>query len=294
MEKVFRVAFNQFYDLVTPARFVQLRQLYGNAAAAWERMSLADLRSLGFSEEKASKLMRSKAALRPSRLYEQITTRGLSVLVPGDGEYPRLLESIPDAPYVLYVRGDPKVLCRPLLAVVGSRQMTAYGRQAVESLIGPLVAAGLGIVSGLAFGVDRAVLDLTAASGGAGVGVLASGVDRITPAGNWDCGQRLLAAGGALVSDFPPGTTPERHYFPFRNRIISGLALGVLVIEAAVKSGTMHTVDAALNQGRTVFSVPGPIFSPFSQGTNRLIKEGAVPVTAPEDILENLVGVKLG
>lgn len=207
-----------------------------------------------------------------------------------DDRYPPLLRAIHDPPERLYVRGDVRALSRPSLAVVGTRKMTPYGSTVVRMLVPPAARAGAVIVSGLALGVDAAAHAACLAADGVTVGVLAGGVDApsVGPRTNAALGERLVASGGALVSEHPPGTRPATFSFPRRNRIIAGLCGATLVIEAAAKSGALITAYAALDGGREVLAVPGPIISPASAGPNGLIRRGAVPVSSAADLLEAL------
>jgi len=204
-----------------------------------------------------------------------------------DPAYPAQLRDLPDAPAWLYVKGDPAWLARPMLAIVGSRNATPQGLRDARAFAEALSEAGLTIVSGLALGIDAAAheggLDGLASS----VAVVGTGLDRVYPARNRDLAHRL-AAGGAIVSEFPVGTAPKRGHFPRRNRLISGLALGVLVVEAALQSGSLITARLAGEQGRDVFAIPGSIHSSLSKGCHRLIKQGAKLVESASDILEEL------
>ncbi len=202
-----------------------------------------------------------------------------------DKEYPALLKEIPDAPVILYMRGDINALKSPGLGVVGSRKYTDYGASVAYKLTKALAENGLTIVSGLALGVDAIAHQATLDAKGVTVGVLGCGLDRIYPVSNYNLGKTMIETGGAVISEFPIGTPPTNYNFPIRNRIIAGLTLGTLVIEAAEDSGSLITAGLALDYNREVFAVPGPIDSPMSEGTNKLIKHGAVPVTCATDVL---------
>jgi DNA processing protein len=204
-----------------------------------------------------------------------------------DPAYPETLRALADPPMWLYVKGDPDLLSRPLFAIVGSRNATPQGRRDAEAFARILAEAGLTIVSGLAEGIDTAAHEGGLAGNGAGVAVVGTGLDRVYPARNRELAHRL-ATGGALVSEFPLGTAPRPGHFPRRNRIISGLALGVLVVEAAPQSGSLITARLAAEQGREVFAIPGSIHSPMSKGCHQLIKQGAKLVESATDILEEL------
>ncbi len=201
-------------------------------------------------------------------------------------QIPECLRSIPSPPKKLYIRGDlESILDRPLLAVVGSRKVSHYGREITSRLVREVAGKGVGIVSGLALGVDglahTAALEMNAPT----IAVLPSGPDEIYPRSHFHIGKQILEQGGAFLSEYPDGTPPLLHHFTERNRLVSGLADAVLITEAAAKSGTMHTANFALEQGKTVLAVPGNITSELSTGTNNLIKSGAIAVTNAEDIL---------
>ncbi len=204
-----------------------------------------------------------------------------------DPAYPPRLRDIPAPPAWLYVRGDPDWLSRPMLAIVGSRHATPQGLRDARAFAQALSEAGLTIVSGLALGVDAAAHEGGLAGLASSVAVVGTGLDRVYPARNKALAHRL-AAEGAIVSEFPIGTPPRSGHFPRRNRIISGLSLGVLVVEAALESGSLITARQASEQGREVFALPGSIHSPLSKGCHRLIKQGAKLVESATDILEEL------
>ena len=210
---------------------------------------------------------------------------GLNLLSFEDPDYPENLREISDPPPVLFLRGRIFPEDRSAIAVIGSRKASAYGITVCRRLVRELVVRGFSVVSGMAKGVDAAAHWAALEGQGRTIAVLGTGVDVIYPKGNKPVFERILEQ-GALVSEFLPGTQPLPQNFPRRNRIISGMALGVLVVEAAERSGTMITVRTALEQGREVFAVPGDVRSPVSRGTHRLIKEGAKLVEGIEDILE--------
>ncbi len=204
-----------------------------------------------------------------------------------DPAYPAQLRELADAPAWLYVKGDPDWLARPMLAIVGSRHATPQGLRDAQAFAETLSEAGLTIVSGLAMGVDAAAHEGGLKGLASSVAVVGTGLDRVYPARNRELAHRL-ALGGAIVSEFPIGTAPKRGHFPRRNRLISGLSLGVLVVEAALQSGSLITARLAGEQGRDVFAIPGSIHSSLSKGCHRLIKQGAKLVESANDILEEL------
>lgn len=218
---------------------------------------------------------------------EQAHRLGVSVLTLGDEFYPKLLRTIYSPPIVLYVRGDSLQLNRAAVAIVGSRAATIYGLKVAASMARDLTAQGLAIISGLALGVDAAAHAGALEGGGVTVAVLGCGVDICYPQKNQVLAEKI-AATGAIVSEYSFGTKPEAFRFPARNRIISGLSLGVLVVEAAIRSGSLITARQALDQGREVFAVPGRVDSFKSAGTHRLLQEGAKLVHTVGDILEEL------
>jgi DNA processing protein len=203
--------------------------------------------------------------------------------------FPALLVEIPSPPKQLYVIGDVSLLdARNLVAFVGTRRPTPYGRHTTELLAGELARDGCIIVSGLALGIDAIAHRAALEQGGRTIAVLPCGLDNVYPASHRQLAAGIVERGGALISEYEPGTPPLRNHFIARNRIVSGLSAGLVVTEAAERSGTLHTVNFALEQGRTVMAVPGNINSAMSRGTNKLLKSGALPVTEPTDIYEAL------
>ncbi len=221
------------------------------------------------------------------RELDQLEQKGIEVLTLQDPRYPPLLAQIPDPPLFLYYQGNPSERDRASLAVVGSRMGTPYGLKITERLARGLAQSGLTVVSGLALGIDAAAHWGALSGGGRTVAVLGSGLDVLYPKENAKLFHRLREV-GMVCSEFPPGTLPERQNFPIRNRIISGMSLGVVVVEAGQSSGSLITARLALDQGREVFAVPGSIDSYKSTGTNQLIKQGAKLVEHVRDILEEI------
>ncbi len=223
-----------------------------------------------------------------ARLYVEGSCAWVSSI---DESYPYLLRMTHEPPIFLWYRGAYERLRDPQpIACVGSRSMSVYGEYCIETLIPPLVERGVTIVSGLALGVDAYAHEVAVRHGGRCVAVVASGLDdaSLSPRSNVSTAQRILAQEGVLVSEYPPGTRPEAYHFPIRNRIISGLARAVLVIEARVRSGTLITAHHALDEGRDVFACPGPLQAALSEGTNRLLWQGAMPALNADDIAEAL------
>jgi DNA processing protein len=208
-----------------------------------------------------------------------------------DEGYPRSLLEIPDPPPLLFARGRPELLARPALAVVGSRNATQQGEANAEAFAKALSDAGLAIVSGLALGIDAAAHRGGLAGAGSTIAVLGTGIDVLYPARNAGLAERI-AQQGLIISEFALGTAPAAHHFPRRNRLISGLARGCLVVEAALASGSLITARAAADQGRDVFAIPGSIHSPLAKGCHALIKSGAKLVESAEDVLAELNGFR--
>ncbi len=219
---------------------------------------------------------------------EKAHAAGATLLVPDDPAYPRQLLEIYDPPAVLRVRGDVEALNRPGIAIVGTRHPTPYGLGMTERLACDLAARGLIIISGMARGVDSASHRGAVNARAKTVAVFGTGIDVIYPRENQKLSEQILAHGGALVSEFPMGTAPAPHNFPIRNRIISGLSRGVLVVEAGEYSGTRITARCALEQCREVFAVPGNVTNKLAWGPNTLIKQGAKLVATWEDVWEEL------
>ncbi len=217
------------------------------------------------------------------RLVEDIERLGACILTPDDPGFPALLHTIPEPPPVLFALGDLTLLQRPALAIVGSRDHTAYGETVARSAAAAGARAGIVIVSGMARGLDAVAHAAALDAGGGTIGVLGNGLGVIYPTANRALYQRV-AERGLLLTEFPPGERPNAGSFPQRNRLISGLARATLIVEAAIGSGALLTAGAALDQGRDVLAVPGPITSAVSAGTNRLLRDGAAPYLEPVDL----------
>ncbi len=222
--------------------------------------------------------------------YEKLKKRKIEFTCYGDRDYPKRLLQIPDAPFALYYQGEIPSDDFPAVAVVGARACSEYGRYAAREFGSKLAAAGIQIISGLAMGIDGISQEAALLAGGKSFGILGNGVDICYPESNRFLYEKLRRQGG-ILSEYAPGTAPRAGLFPPRNRIISGLSDAVLVIEAKEKSGTLITVDMALEQGREVFAVPGRITDALSRGCNRLLRQGAGVAVSPEDILEALYGI---
>jgi DNA processing protein len=217
-------------------------------------------------------------------------TENISAFSIKDDQYPALLKQIPDCPYIIYMKGNLDCLKLPLVAVVGSRKLTEYGKQAAQILSRDLANSGICVVSGLAFGIDACAHQGALEAKGKTIAVLGNSLDAesIAPRNNFQLAEEILENDGLLISEFPIKTTAAIWTFPSRNRIMAGMSLGTLVVEAAEKSGSLITANLALDYNREVFAVPGSIFSPQSIGTHQLIKSGAKLVACNADILQEL------
>lgn len=277
------------FNLVKGIGAVRVRTLldvYGSLEAAWNAPA-DSLRACGLPPKTLENLLRVRSDCSLETIWENIQRKGIQVLTWEDERYPRRLREIDQPPPVLYVSGDFQPADDWAVAVVGTRRMTVYGRQVAGELAAFLARQGITVVSGLARGVDRAAHEAALQAGGRSIAVLGSGVDRIYPPEHTRLAEQIRAH-GAVISDYPPGTPPDSTNFPPRNRIISGLSMAVVVVEAGHESGALITASFAANQGREVFAVPGSIYAPQSKGTNRLIQDGAHPLLNFEDILEVL------
>lgn len=276
-------------DGVGPVRFKKIIN-YFSSVRDFFSCGKVDLLSAGLSEIMADKIISSRNQVDIEARWEQLKAEQIQIVTFLDPEYPALLKEIYDFPPILYLRGAPLGSTDLAIAVVGSRQSTPYGEYMANLLVRGLVQGGVTVVSGLARGIDSCAHQATIAAGGKTVAVLGGGLDwrSIYPRENKKLVEEIMAGGGTVISEFPCGAAPIRQNFPLRNRLLSGLSRGVLVIEAAEKSGALITAKCALDQNREVFAVPGNVIQPTAFGPNFLIKQGARAVTEVNDILETL------
>jgi DNA processing protein len=270
-----------------PTKARRLVERLGSVEAVFQA-SLTELEATGIQSVAAQSLGTGRSMELAQEELNRATDAGVHLLAVEDPAYPGQLKQIYDPPLVLYVRGDPEVISRPGIALVGTGHPTPYGTGMAERLACDLAVRGLVIFSGLARGVDTAGHRGAIAGRGKTVAVLGTGIDEIYPKENTRLVEQILTLGGALISEFPIGTFPAPQNFPIRNRIISGISLGVLVVEAAEYSGTRITSRCALEQNREVFAVPGNVTNKNSWGPNTLIKQGAKLVATWEDVWEEL------
>jgi DNA processing protein len=267
-------------------RFGQLEEHFGSIEGAW-RAGPSELKRAGLDSGSVKSIVTSRPGIDPDAEMEKMERWGVRAYTFRDPDYPARLKEIHDYPPVLYVRGSIISQDEWCLAIVGTRRATVYGRQVTQEIAADLAQSKITIVSGLARGIDTVAHHAAIEAGGRTIAILASGLDIIYPAENAGLAGRILEH-GALVSEYPVGLRPRADNFPRRNRIMSGLSLGTLVIEAGETSGALITARMALEQNREVFAVPGSILSPASRGTNHLIQEGAKLVISYTDVLEEL------
>jgi DNA processing protein len=270
------------------AKMQALIDFYGSAEAAWGANEL-QLQRIGLDKRAIQTFLQTRAELNLDAYLEQVQQAGIQVLTWGSADYPKYLREVPNAPPVLYLQGEMTEIDQWAVAVVGTRRLTAYGRQITRELVSGLVQHQVTVVSGLARGIDAVAHQTAVEQGGRTLAILGSGLDCIYPHENRQLAEKIIHnKQGAIISEYALGVQPEAKNFPPRNRIISGLSLGVIVVEAGEKSGALITTTFALEQNREVFAVPGNINSPASKGPNQLIQQGAKLITRVEDVLEEL------
>jgi DNA processing protein len=270
-----------------PTRIRKLIEHFGTAEAVFHA-SLTELEATGMRAVSAQSIATGKSFELAQLECDKASEAGAKIISLSDPEYPSRLKEIYDPPVILFVKGSVEVLAQPGIAMVGTRHPTPYGSGMAERLSIDLAARGLVIISGLARGIDTASHRGAVAAKGKTVAVLGTGIDVMYPKENTRLTEQIIALGGALITEFPVGTSPAPQNFPIRNRIISGMSAGVLVIEAAEYSGTRITSRCALEQNRDVYAVPGNVTNKGSWGPNTLIKQGAKLVATWEDVWEEL------
>ncbi len=261
--------------------------------SCWEEAFGSSLKSLiqaGIKENIALEFIKARHDIVPEKLAEQIFCENIALVEIKNKNYSKLLSEIYNPPTLLFCKGNVSLLNTICLSIVGTRKNTSYGQQACNKLCLDLIRNNFTIVSGLALGIDSIAHNIAVNNNGKTIAVLGSGINKtsIYPASNRYLADKIISNNGLIISEFSLGASPSRYSFPMRNRIISGLSIATLVIEAAQKSGALITAHYALEQNRDVFAVPGNIFSKTSIGANKLIKQGATPVNSAEEILETL------
>jgi DNA processing protein len=283
--KAYWVGFNLVKG-IGAARLRGLLQRFGDVQTAWDA-SAQDLRAAGLGPKLVETFQQVRSSVSLEQVWERIQRQNIQVLTWDDEAYPPRLKEIDQPPPVLYVRGSLLPEDQWAVGIVGTRGITSYGRQMTQELAAALARRGVTVVSGLARGVDAEAHRAALSVGGRTLAVLGCGVDHIYPPEHRQLAEQMIANGG-VISDYAPGTPPDGVNFPPRNRIISGLSLAVIVVEAGERSGALITAEFAAEQGREVFAVPGNITAPKSIGCNRLIRQGARPLLHVNDVLEAL------
>jgi len=277
------------FPKITYARYKKMATYFSNLENLWEA-EIADLISAGLDENIASEFLYWRDQNPTDKIYTRLEAEGIRTVSIGDDNYPKRLREINDPPLTIFYRGFLPDEAAPALAIVGTRKMTVYGKQVCYDMARALAEQGLIIVSGLALGIDGMAHQGSIDAHGQTVAVLGSGIDKqhIYPSYHKPLAEKIIAEGGAVISEYPPGFMPTPYTFPARNRIIAGLSLGVLVVEAPEESGALITARCALDYNREVFAIPHSLTSPTGAGPNNLIKMGAKLVTCPKDIIETL------
>lgn len=272
---------------IGPAKLRALLDYFGSLALAWDATE-SQLRKLGFDKRAIRSLLATRRQIDLDAELARTQEAGIELLNWESPSYPTYLREIPDPPPLLYMRGSLQEIDQWAVAVVGTRRLTRYGRQVAQDLVTGLVQNKVTVISGLARGIDAVAHKTAVEMGGRTIAVLGSGLDHIYPAENRRLAHQIATEHGALLTEYALGVKPEAKNFPPRNRVISGLSMGTIVVEAGERSGALITADFAVEQNREVFAVPGNITSPASRGPNRLIQQGAKLVRNVEDVLEEL------
>lgn len=262
--------------------YVRLFEYFATYENIWHAAA-DDLRALEISEQTIEKFLSWRRQHDPQKLTDEVAALGIDTIDRDDPRFPETLKTIFDPPIILYVQGQiPKT--DQMIGIVGSREATPYGLKIARQFSRELSGAGLVVVSGLARGIDVEAHAGALAAGGKTIAVLAHGHAELSGSKR-QFGDKIIEQGGAVITEQPPHHIAQAYHFPIRNRIIAGLCKGAVIVEAKLPSGTLHTAQAALNAGREVFAIPGPIDSPTSAGTNKLIQDGAQVATSPNDVL---------
>lgn len=283
------VAFSRL-NKIGAVRFKKIIDYFhGDLTAAWQAEA-ANFIKAGLEEKVVMEIIINRRAIEPEMEWEKLIKEEIKIIRFIDDDYPKLLKEIYNPPPLIYYRGSLNCLNQFCLAVVGTRRASNYGRQAVKEIVADLAKSNITVVSGLALGIDALAHEAALEHQGLTAAVLGSGADwqNIYPAGNRHLAKKIIEKDGCILSEHPLGALGLKHHFPLRNRLISGLSLGTLVIEAGESSGALITAKYALEQNREIFALPGSIYYPYSIGTNQLIKQGAKPITSARDVLEEL------
>jgi DNA processing protein len=291
IDKRYWIGFNLIKG-IGAVRMQALLKHFGDLELAWKAAPI-DLARSGLGLKAIERILQARKNVDLEKVCANIESQGIKILTWEDETYPQRLKEIEQPPPVLYIRGEYLPDDLFAVAIVGTRRVSPYGRQITEELAAYLAANGITVISGLARGVDAIAHQTALKAGGRTIGVLGSGVDKIYPPEHRALAEKMMGC-GAIVSDYAPGTPPDASNFPPRNRIISGLSLAVVVVEAGETSGALITAEFAAEQGREVFAVPGSILAPQSKGTNKLIQNGALPLLSVNDLMQALDLSRMG
>jgi DNA processing protein len=263
-------------------RQINLVDKYKNVSQLFENQDI--LNEICSNEEK-EKFLKICDRIEQNNDYERLKSKGVNFILKESDEYPISLNHVKSPPHILYTIGDITNLNHTRVAIIGTRRANLYGRQQSQLFATNLASAGIQIISGLAKGIDSIAMKNALEIGGKAIGILGTGIDVVYPKENREL-FKLTAEKGLIITEFPPGSKPLAHHFPWRNRLISGLSQAILVVQASIKSGTNGTVKWALEQGKDIFAIPGPINCEYSKGPNSMIKDGAHCALSPDDIIE--------
>jgi len=277
-----------YFPKLTPKRVREILAIFKDLENFWTA-EFDELKKLLWDETLINEFLNWRDRVNEKEIAHHLSSHQIEAIGISEPSYPEYLRTIFDPPLCLFIRGEHPTFNNPI-AFVGARNATPYGKQATEEIIRAFASHEIEIISGLAFGIDACAHEIALKYGLRTYAVLGSGVDpaSVFPGSNRNLSERIISAHGALISEYPPGTLPTKYSFPLRNRIIAGLARGIVIVEATADSGSLITANYALDNAREVFAVPGNIFSPSSIGTNDLLKAGAHPCTKASDILETL------
>lgn len=273
------------FPKITCKRYRELTAAFSNLDNVW-RVEFDDLKKICWKDELINEFLLWRDTIDEEKIKQTLEKEQIQCITMTNSDYPPLLKEIYDPPICLFVRGNIKNITNPL-AVVGPRKYSAYGKQVTEEIVPKLARCNVTIISGLAMGIDGIAHNATLQAGGRTIAVLGSGINKenIYPACHKQLAEKIISSGGALVSEYPPGTEPNIFTFPRRNRIVAGMSVGTLVVEAAEESGALITAQFALDSSREVFCIPQNITSPTASGSNKFLKNGATIVTEADDII---------
>jgi DNA processing protein len=279
------------FPKINNKRYQQLLEAFSNIEDAWNAKE-KQLLSIGWKKDLIDGFLLWKKNLDIEKIQKILDHENIKCIIQDDEDYPPLLKEIYDPPFCLFVRGDIKDIKNPV-AVVGPRKFSTYGKQVAEEIVSKLSKNNIEIISGLALGIDGIAHTSCIQSGGRTIAVLGSGINKrhVFPSKHRHLSEKIIECGGAVISEYPPGALPNTYTFPRRNRIVAGMSIATLVVEATEKSGALITSQCALDNNRDVFVIPQNINSPTSVGSNNLLKTGAIPITEADDIL-NFLGIE--